>query len=49
MYMKVIQDCVSRNANHRENDEDNVTITQHTFADTYYSGQRVPFPTDKLP
>jgi len=24
------------------------TITQHTFADTFYSGQRVPFPTDNL-
>ena len=25
-----------------------VTITQHTFADTFYSGQRVPFLTDSL-
>jgi hypothetical protein len=24
MYMKLIQACVSRNANHREDDEDNV-------------------------
>jgi len=24
------------------------TITQHTFTDTFYSGQREPFPTDNL-
>ena len=25
------------------------TITQHTFADTFYCWQRAPLPTDNLP